>query len=185
MRDLLSRYPWRLLSVDEAGFRQELQELGTGYADNALGKAAAVTRATGLPALADDSGIEIDALRGWPGSMSARWLGEGASDRERLLGLIEEVKRRSPDDARARYVCVVAFTRPDAEPVIAHGECLGVIVEPRGDNGFGYDRGFLSNDLGVTFGEASEVAKNSVSHRARAVARLAESGVLDPPRSFA
>jgi XTP/dITP diphosphohydrolase len=80
-----------------------------------------------------------------------------------------------------RYVCVAALAKPDAEPVTAHGECLGTLVEPRGSNGFGYDPAFLSVDLGITFGEASDEAKAQVSHRARAIARLGESGAFEPP----
>ena len=137
--------------------------------------------ATGFTALADDSGIEVDALRGWPGPLSARWMGEDASDDDRVRGLLDEVARRSPDDRRVRYVCVAALARPEAEPVTARGECLGTLIdEPRGSNGFGYDPVFLSVDLGITFGEASEEAKARVSHRARAIARLGEAGVLDP-----
>ena len=94
--------------------------------------------------------------------------------------LLTEVARRTPDDRRARYVCVAALARPDAEPVTAHGECLGTLVSPpRGTNGFGYDPAFLSADLGITFGEAPEEAKARVSHRARAIARLGDAGVFE------
>lgn len=177
---LLAAYPWRLMSLDDAGVRAELVEPGPGYVDNAAAKALATAAATGLPALADDSGIEIDALHGWPGPASARWMGPDATDEDRLLGLLREVELRTPDDRRCRYVCVAAFARPDAEPVTARGITLGTLVAPRGSRGFGYDPVFLSLDLGVTFGEASDAAKDGVSHRARAIARLAESGVLAP-----
>jgi XTP/dITP diphosphohydrolase len=179
MRRLLAGHAWRLLSLDDVAFGAELAEPGPGYAENALSKAATVTAVTELPALADDSGIEVDALRGWPGPASARWMGPSATDDDRTRGLLDEVARRAPGDRACRYVCVIAFTRPDAEPVLARGECLGTLVEPRGDRGFGYDPAFLSLDLGVTFGEAGDEAKDRVSHRARAVARLAESGVLE------
>jgi len=163
------------------GFDRELEEPGPGYVESAMTKASTVCDATGLAALADDSGIEVDALRGWPGPLSARWMGEKASDADRVRGLLDEVARRTPDDRRARYVCVAALARPEAEPVTARGECLGTLVEePRGANGFGYDPVFLSADLGVTFGEASDQAKARVSHRARAIARLGEAGVLEP-----
>jgi len=180
MRRLLSAHPWRLMSLDDAGHDMQLDEPGPGYVDNAMAKAGVVSARTGLPALGEDSGIEVDALRGWPGPASARWMGESASDSDRLRGLLEEVTRLVSDDRRCRYVCVVALARPGAEPVVARGECLGTLVEPRGDHGFGYDPSFLSLDLGVTFGEASDAAKDRVSHRARALARLAQSGVLDP-----
>ena len=175
---LLGAYPVRLRSLDDAGVRGDLEEPGPGYVENAVAKAEAAAGSSGCPALADDSGIEVDALRGWPGPHSARWLGPEASDEDRLRGLLDEVQRRSPDDHRCRYVCVVAFAQPGAEPVVARGVCLGTLVEPRGSAGFGYDPSFLSLDLGMTFGEASDEAKDRVSHRARAVARLAESGVL-------
>jgi XTP/dITP diphosphohydrolase len=179
LRRLLRPYPLHLLSLDEAGFGHELPEPGPGYADNALAKAIAVSTATGISALADDSGIEVEALRGWPGPLSARWLGDAAGDPDRLRALLREVRKRSPDDPRVRYTCVVALARPDSDPIVARGECLGTLVEPRGAGGFGYDPGFLSTDLGITFGEADQMAKDRVSHRARAIARLAESGVLD------
>ena len=180
LRVLLSPWTLRLQSLDEVGFDGPLDEPGPGYTESALAKALAVCAATGLPALADDSGIEVDALRGWPGPMSARWMGEGATDEDRLRGLLTEVARRTPDDRRVRYVCVAALAKPDAEPVTAHGECLGTLVQPRGSNGFGYDPAFLSVDLGITFGEASDEAKARVSHRARAIARLGESGAFEP-----
>jgi XTP/dITP diphosphohydrolase len=180
LRDMLVDLPWEVQSLDDIGFDEELNEPGPGYVESALAKATVVCAATGLPSLADDSGIEVDALRGWPGPLSARWMGEGRTDADRLEGLIAEVASRTPDDRRVRYVCVAALARPNGEPVTARGECLGMLIaEPRGSNGFGYDPAFLSNDLGITFGEASEEAKARVSHRARAIARLIESGVLD------
>ena len=177
LRRLLAGHTLRVLSLDEAGFQGELVEPGPGYADNALAKAVAVAQATGLPALADDSGIEVDAMRGWPGPKSARWL--SGSDEDRLQGLLREVEERSPDDRKVRYVCVVALANPPAEPVVARGETLGTLVDPRGSGGFGYDPAFLSADLGKRFGEATDEEKDRVSHRARALMRLAESGVLD------
>jgi XTP/dITP diphosphohydrolase len=184
LRGLLSAWPWLIQSLDDVGFHGQLEEPGPGYIESALAKASAVCDAIGLPALADDSGIEVDALRGWPGPLSARWMGESASDADRLQGLLDEVARQSPQDRRARYVCVVAFARPGAEPVTARGECLGTLTQsPLGSNGFGYDPIFLSADLGVTFGEASEAAKARVSHRARAIARLGEAGVLEPAQA--
>lgn len=181
LRRLLAAWPWRPQTLDAVGFDRVLEEPGPGYVELAMAKAVAVCDATGFTALADDSGIEVDALRGWPGPLSARWMGEDASDDDRVRGLLDEVARRSPDDRRVRYVCVAALARPEAEPVTARGECLGTLIdEPRGSNGFGYDPVFLSVDLGITFGEASEEAKARVSHRARAIARLGEAGVLDP-----
>lgn len=178
-RRLLRAHPWRLLSLDDAGMEGDVEEPGPGYEDNARIKAVEARRATGLCALGDDSGIEVEALRGWPGPRSSRWLGPGAGDHDRLHGLLDEVARRSPDDRRVRYVAVLALARPGAEVVAAHGVCEGTLVEPRGTGGFGYDPAFLSVDLGRTFGEVTAEEKDTVSHRARAVARLAEAGVLD------
>jgi len=133
-----------------------------------------------LPALADDSGIEVVALDGWPGPLSARWMGEGAGDRDRLLGLLDEVARRCPADRRVRYVAAVALAGPDGgAAAVFLGSCSGVLVDPRGTAGFGYDPSFLSDDLGVTFGEAGQAAKDGVSHRGRALRALLQSGALD------
>lgn len=167
------------MSLCDVGWQGELAEPGATYAENALAKAATVANHTGVCTLGDDSGIEVDALRGWPGPASARWMGEAATDADRLAGLLAEVARRSPDDPRVRYVCVVALCRPGADPVTATGECLGRLVDPRGAGGFGYDPAFLSDELGLTFAEAQPEAKDAVSHRGRALRRLADSGVLE------
>ena len=178
-RRLLAAHPWQVTSLDEIGFEGDLEEPGPGYAENAAAKALTVCAATGLCALGDDSGIEVRALRDWPGPASARWLGAEATDEDRLRGLLAEVEDRAAGDRRARYVAVLCLARPDGEPTLAHGICEGVLVEPRGSGGFGYDPAFLSADLDTTFGEAEVEAKDRVSHRARALARLAEAGVLD------
>jgi non-canonical purine NTP pyrophosphatase (RdgB/HAM1 family) len=179
-RRLLGGSAWRVVDLTSIGYAGELPEPGTTYAENAAAKALAVAAVVDLPVLADDSGIEVDALGGWPGPHSARWMGEAASDHDRLHGLLAEVARRSPGDPRARYVCVVALARPAADVVCARGETLGRLVPPRGEAGFGYDPAFLSRDLGITFGEATDEAKDRVSHRARALIRLAESQLLAP-----
>ena len=161
---------------------EDLAEPGTTYEENARAKAERVRDLTGMPALADDSGIEVPALGGWPGPRSARWVGAAghAGDRDRLLGLLARVAAESPHDRRARYVAAVALARPGAPTVVAHGTCEGVLVDtPRGERGFGYDPAFLSDDLGVVFGEAADALKDSVSHRARALRALLATGALD------
>jgi len=172
LRRLLNGHPWELVGLDAAGFTGELEEPADNYEENAAAKALAVCAATGMASLADDSGIEVPGLGGWPGPSSARWMGPEAGDVHRLEGLLAEVERRCPGDRRARYVCVMTLARPATPPLSARGETTGVLVPPRGSGGFGYDPCFLSDDLGITFGEATAAAKDGVSHRARALAAL-------------
>ncbi len=172
LRRLLAGHSWELVGLDAAGFTGELEEPAETYAENAAAKALAVCAATGMASLADNSGIEVPGLGGWPGASSARWMGPDADDVDRLQGLLAQVERRCPGDRRARYVCVVTLARPATPPLSARGETTGVLVAPRGSGGFGYDPGFLSDDLGITFGEATAAAKDGVSHRARALAAL-------------
>lgn len=177
---LVALYRWELIDLDAAGVSGELAEPGPGYAENAVAKAQAVCARSGLCALGDDSGIEVIALDGWPGPRSARW--RPGSDADRLEGLLAEVEERCPGDRRARYVAAVALARPDGAPaLVGMGTCRGMLVEPRGRGGFGYDPAFLSDDLGRTFGEVTAAAKDAVSHRGRAVAQLAAQGALGPP----
>jgi len=143
-------------------------ETGHTFADNALEKARAAARATGLPALADDSGIEAVALGGAPGVRSARFAGENASDEENLSKLLREVP---PDgDPRVAYVCVLAYVSGDEERLF-EGRCEGSLAtEPRGSGGFGYDPAFLPADTGDgrTMAELSVEEKDAISHRGRA-----------------
>ena len=180
-RRLLAPYTVELLDLDAAGVTVPLTEPGPGYVENAAAKAIAVSAASGLWALGDDSGIEVTALDGWPGPASARW--RSGSDADRLHGLLAEVARRSPADRRARYVAALALARPgSSDPVIAMGSCNGVLVDPCGTGGFGYDPAFLSDELGRTFGEVSAAEKDTVSHRARAVARMAAGSAFSQTR---
>jgi XTP/dITP diphosphohydrolase len=141
------------------------------YADNALGKARAVTRATGSLALADDSGIEVDALDGRPGVHSARYGGEGLTDAERNAVMLRELAGVPAARRTARYRAVIAVTGPDGREATVEGTVEGTILEsPRGDGGFGYDPIFYYPPLGATFAEISATAKHAVSHRGRAMA---------------
>jgi XTP/dITP diphosphohydrolase len=148
-------------------------EDGGSYRENAVLKARAVAAATGLPALGDDSGLEVAALDGGPGIRSARWAGPGATDAthvERLLALLEDV----PDAARgARFRCVVALAWADGRLLTAEGEVAGAIASaPRGAGGFGYDPVFVAAELGRTCAEATVEEKRRTSHRARALRAL-------------
>ena len=149
-------------------------ETGHTFADNALEKARAAARATGLPALADDSGIEAVALGGAPGVRSARFAGENASDEENLSKLLREVP---PDgDRRVAYVCVLAYVSGDEERLF-EGRCEGSLAtEPRGSGGFGYDPAFLPADTGDgrTMAELSVEEKDAISHRGRAARAFLE-----------
>jgi len=145
-------------------------EDGTTYLDNARIKAAAVARATGMPALADDSGLEVDALDGAPGVHSARFAGATASDAERVSLLLQRM-RGVPSEARtARFRCVLVVARPDGGTICGEGVCEGRLTrEPRGDNGFGYDPVFYFPPAGRTLAQMEAAEKNAISHRARAV----------------
>ena len=150
-------------------------ETGDTFAENALEKARAAARATGCPALADDSGIEAAALGGAPGVRSARYAGEEASDEENLAKLLRDVPRAG--DTRVAYVCAMAYVDPDGDEVVTEGRCEGELVhEPRGDGGFGYDPAFVPSDYddGRTMAELNPEEKDAISHRGRAVGKLIE-----------
>jgi len=150
-------------------------ETGETFAENALGKARAAARATGRPAVADDSGIAAGALGGAPGVRSARYAGEDASDEANLRKLIAEVP---PDgDTRVEYVCALAFVDPDGDEQLVDGRCTGRLThEPRGSGGFGYDPAFVPDDYddGRTMAELEPGEKEAISHRGRAARALLE-----------
>jgi non-canonical purine NTP pyrophosphatase, rdgB/HAM1 family len=158
-------------------------ENGATFADNALIKARAARAATGLPALADDSGIEARALGGRPGVRSARYAGEGASDEENLRKLIDEL--RGHEDRAVAYVCALAYIDPGGRELVVHGRCEGTLIdEPRGDGGFGYDPAFVPADTGPederTMAELSPDEKHAISHRGRAARELVRALELRP-----
>ena len=147
-------------------------ETGSTFLENALIKARHAARESGLPALADDSGIEVDALDGRPGVRSARFAGEGASDADNLHKLLGELHDVPLEFRQARYHCVIAFVRrhDDPRPIVAHGMWEGrIALEPQGRGGFGYDPIFLPADVSGTAAELDPAAKNEVSHRAQAL----------------
>jgi XTP/dITP diphosphohydrolase len=151
-------------------------ETGVTFSENALLKARHAARLSGLPAIADDSGIEVDALGGRPGVYSARYAGEGATDLANLQKMLEELRDVPPDRRSARYQCVIAFARSadDPSPLIACGTWEGRVLEqPRGSGGFGYDPIFQPVDVDVSAAELSAAEKNSRSHRGEALRALA------------
>jgi len=155
----------------------EAAEIGLTFVENAILKARNAAQHTGLPALADDSGIEVDALQGAPGVRSARYAGSNADDAANLRKLLESLGDL-PDEARsARFQCVVVFLRhaEDPTPLVCQGTWEGRITrEPRGDNGFGYDPVFYVPTHGCTAAELPAEAKNALSHRGQALRRLVE-----------
>jgi XTP/dITP diphosphohydrolase len=152
-------------------------EDGATFADNALIKARQARRATGMTAIADDSGIEARALGGAPGVRSARFAGPDASDEQNLSKLLRELDRS--DDRAVAYVCVIAHVGEDGDEALFEGRCEGTLArEPRGSGGFGYDPAFVPADTGPdddrTMAELSAEEKHAISHRGRAARRLAE-----------
>lgn len=148
-------------------------ETGETFADNALGKARAAAQATGLPAIADDSGITAAALGGAPGVRSARFAGEDASDEDNLAKLLRDVP--AGGDRSVAYVCAIAYVRPDGTERLFEGRCHGSLAaEPRGAGGFGYDPAFLPAALadGRTMAELAPSEKDRISHRGRAARAL-------------
>jgi len=153
----------------------EVEETGATFAENARLKGAALAQATGLPALADDSGLCVEALGGEPGLHSARWAGADATDADRNALLLTRLSGVPAERRTARYVCVVSLAGPDGGSVEAEGTCAGMILDaPRGANGFGYDPLFFVEGFGRTMAELTEAEKNRVSHRARALKALLE-----------
>jgi len=147
----------------------------SSYAANALAKARAAVRLTGALALADDSGLEVDALGGRPGTSSARYGGPGLNDSERCARLLEELRGVPVDRRRARFRCVIALADPGGSEQVAESAAEGLITQaPRGKGGFGYDPIFFSPPIGLTFAELPPEVKNRVSHRGRAVALARE-----------
>ena len=175
LQDLLGMLGWRLRAVAEFS-DVAADEPAPTFVENALLKARHAAAASGLPALADDSGIEVDALDGAPGVQSARYAGADADDARNNARLLEALRGVPAHRRGARYVCVLAFLlRPDdPNPVIAHGEWRGSILEaPRGAGGFGYDPLFWVATHGKSAAELPAALKNRLSHRARAAAALA------------
>lgn len=168
-REILEGF--EVISTKEAGFFGDVEETGATFLENALLKARAVCKGTGLPALADDSGLCVDALGGAPGVYSARYSGGGdAENRTYLLKNLHGVENR-----RAHFCCAVALVFPDGRELTAEGRTYGTVLHAeRGEGGFGYDSLFLSDDLQKSFAEADEAEKNAVSHRGRALAALKE-----------
>ncbi|MDR3904916.1 MAG: RdgB/HAM1 family non-canonical purine NTP pyrophosphatase [Evtepia sp.] len=169
MRTILSAMGVEVLSQAEVGVDLEPEETGTTFEENARIKAQAVMQATGLPAIADDSGLMVDALGGDPGVYSARYGGPGLDDTGRWQLLLKNMAGES--NRACKFVSVICCAFPDGGEVMARGECPGILAQgPSGGGGFGYDPIFYLPQLGKTMAQLTPAEKNQISHRARALA---------------
>ena len=168
MNDILSHLGIEVCSEAEAGVDLEVEETGTTFEENSLLKARAVMEASGLPAIADDSGLCVDCLNGAPGVYSARYGGEGLSDEQRYRMLLENMRGQMP--RTAKFVSVITCCFPNGDTLTARGECPGTIAyAPMGEGGFGYDPVFFVPELKKTFAQLTAEEKNAVSHRGKAL----------------
>ncbi|HIY20341.1 MAG TPA: RdgB/HAM1 family non-canonical purine NTP pyrophosphatase [Candidatus Flavonifractor merdigallinarum] len=173
MGDILSALGVEVLSEEQAGVDVEVEETGTTFAENARLKAEAVMRASGLPAVADDSGLCVDALNGAPGVYSARYGGEGLDDAGRYRLLLENM--RGQLDRRCKFVSAICCAFPNGDVVEAWGECPGTLAyAPKGSDGFGYDPIFFLPERKKTFAELTAEEKNAISHRGKALEQFRE-----------
>ena len=186
-RRLLGCLPVELTTPSNEGVTEEPEESGDTFEENALIKARFYSEATDLPALADDSGIEVDALNGEPGVRSARYGGLPASDDDRNKLLLSNMSNVPWEKRTARFICVVAMVWPGDREETFQGACQGYVAfEPRGQEGFGYDPLFYYPNFGKTFGQVDAEAKDGVSHRGiaarKAVQRLKQAIGAGSPR---
>ena len=174
-KSLLQGLPYEVVTLAEQGITTVVDETGESLEENARLKATALAAESQLLSLADDSGLEVDALGGEPGPLSARYAGEGASDIERINYLLARLKDVPEEKRTARFRCVIAIATPDEEVKICSGECRGFItLAPRGEQGFGYDPVFYLPELGKTMAELPLELKNQVSHRGQAARKARE-----------
>jgi len=174
-QELLAGLPLELTYPAQEGLDLEVPETGESFAENARLKAVAYARASSLLTLADDSGLEVDALGGEPGIHSARYAGRGASDEERYRLLLEKLREVPWEERTARFHCVIAVATPEGQVHTAEGTCEGIIAfVPKGEHGFGYDPVFHFPEYGMTMAELPPEIKNKISHRARAAQRARE-----------
>jgi XTP/dITP diphosphohydrolase len=167
----LGDLPLGLRTLNEFSDLPSIEESGSSYRENAVIKAWGYARLTGLWALADDSGLEVDALKGAPGVHSARYGSQGATDGERIAFLLQTISQARDTNRAARFICVMVIAGPNHRPLHdAYGKCEGRIVDsPRGNNGFGYDPIFVPDGYKLTLAELPPEVKNAISHRARAL----------------
>jgi XTP/dITP diphosphohydrolase len=172
LRQLLDGCGWELVTPADLGLKLDAEEVGQTYAENATIKALAFAEASGLVTLADDSGLEVDALDGRPGVQSARYAGADRTDGERVEKLLQELSGVPDEKRTARFRAVIAIAEPGGRTELVEGTVEGRIAhEPRGENGFGYDPVFLLPERGLTTAELPPDEKHAVSHRGVAARR--------------
>ena len=168
-RHLLKGLPFQLVTLAEEGIHIAVDEKNTTFEENARLKATAYSNFSHLVTLADDSGLEVDALGGEPGIRSARFAGDEASDEDKVERLLARLKEVPWEKRTARFRCVIAIATPEGRTELCHGECHGLIAfAPKGNNGFGYDPIFYFPELDKTMAELPLETKNQISHRGRA-----------------
>lgn len=174
LQEILGSLHVEVLMESQVGLDLDVEETGTTFEENSFLKADAVMKASGMPAIADDSGLMVDALDGAPGVYSARY-GNLHNDAERTAYLLKNLESVPDDQRAAKFVSVITACFPDGRVIRARGECPGVITRaPRGSGGFGYDPVFLVPELGATFSELSSEEKNRISHRGKALRLFAQ-----------
>ena len=166
---LLQGIPYRIVSLEDVNISEQVAETGASFEENAILKAKRYAELSGLTTIADDSGLEVDALGGEPGVRSARYAGEGASDKERIDFLLKKLVDVPWGKRLAQFRCVIAIAYHDGKVQICQGQCRGILTfKPLGNNGFGYDPVFYLPDLHKTMAELSMSEKNVISHRGQA-----------------
>jgi len=179
IKEILAPLNLKILSLKDFSGISEITEDGSSFAQNAAKKAREVARQTGRLAIADDSGLAVDALRGRPGIFSSRYAGEKSTDEEKYQKLLEEMRGIPEQKRHAAFICAIAIATPQGRVELLEGKCGGQIaLAPRGEHGFGYDPVFFLPELGKTMAELDPEVKNRVSHRARALEKL--KAVLPP-----
>jgi XTP/dITP diphosphohydrolase len=168
-RRLLRGIPFEIITPSDCDITAEIPETGATFEENAIQKATTMAALSNLLTLADDSGLEVEALGGAPGSLSHRFAGKNADDAKRIDYLLSKLKAAPDKNRAAQFRCVIAIAEPAGKVEICCGSCRGVIIDkPRGTNGFGYDPIFFIPELGKTMAELTMTQKNKISHRARA-----------------
>jgi XTP/dITP diphosphohydrolase len=168
--ELLKGLPFELTTLSEQGITEEVEETGSNLTQNAIYKATVYAKLSGLTTMADDSGLEVDALGGEPGPLSRRYAGENASDKERNDYLLAKLRDIPWDKRTARFRCVIAIVTPEGAVATCEGTCEGIIaLGSRGEGGFGYDPIFYLPELDKHMAELTLDEKNKISHRAKAV----------------